>query len=305
MEKWLKERVLHRYIIENFKKYHHGGLKIIQVKDNKDQFPDLFCLLENGKEVPVEIEWQSSNFVLHGHDINYLKENQGFLFVFYKNQDLGFDVPQYLIQSDDFEKWFAEHAIEIAKDTLKDYKIESRLQRTYPKLWFTYLSLKAGGTIHFDLSLKRWTWGVQENYSNFVINHISSIQSGDLIAFVGPGRGFRGRVDLKTWSKRGFKGKFESIILCRVTKGYYFDKTQIWRGIGKWKNELFPHRFDFDRNPVLNVRNIQINNLTIATKYELHSMIYNNLISGSPSSLVDLIYYGEPSIISPIKPSII
>ena len=89
MEKWLKERVLHRYIIENFKKYHHGGLKIIQVKDNKDQFPDLFCLLENGKEVPVEIEWQSSNFVLHGHDINYLKENQGFLFVFDKDRDLG------------------------------------------------------------------------------------------------------------------------------------------------------------------------------------------------------------------------
>ena len=108
------------------------------------------------------------------------------------------------------------------------------------------MSLKAGGTIHFDLSLKRGTWGVQENYSHFVINHISSIQSGDLIAFVGPGRGFRGRVDLKTWSKRGFKGKFESVKLYKVTKGYYFDKTQIWKGIGKWKNELFPHRFDFD-----------------------------------------------------------
>lgn len=85
MEKWLKERVLHRYIIENFKKYHHDGLKIIHVKDNKDQFPDLFCVLEDGKEVPVEIEWQSSNFVDHRHDINYLKENQGF--VCYKNQD--------------------------------------------------------------------------------------------------------------------------------------------------------------------------------------------------------------------------
>ena len=107
------------------------------------------------------------------------------------------------------------------------------------------------------------------------------------VKFVIPRRGFSGRVDLKTWSKRGFKGKFEGVKLYRVTKGYYFDKTQIWTGIGKWENELSPHRFDFDRKPALNLRNIQISKLTVITKSELHSMIHNNLVSGSPSSLVE------------------
>ena len=50
MEKWLKERVLHRYVIENFEKCRHAGQKILRVRDNKDQFPDLFCTLEDGTE---------------------------------------------------------------------------------------------------------------------------------------------------------------------------------------------------------------------------------------------------------------
>lgn len=75
METWLKERFLQRYAIENFSKFKPFGLKIISVRDNKDRYPDLFCILENGKEVPAEVEWRSGNFVQHGHDINELKDN--------------------------------------------------------------------------------------------------------------------------------------------------------------------------------------------------------------------------------------
>lgn len=295
MEKWLKERVLHRYVLENYKKYTHNGMKIIQVKDNKDQYPDLFCILENGKEVPVEVEWKSSNFVQHGHDINFIRENQGFLFVCSKDQDLGYDVPQYLLQTDDFEKWFESHAKEIARDTLIEYKEEAKAERVFPKLWFTYLSLKAGGIEHFEVSLKRGVWGVQEGYSGFVINQISSIQKGDIIAFIGPGRGFRGRVDLKTWSKRAFTGKFERVRLYRVAKGYYFDRTHVWKGARKWTNETFPHRFDFNPHPILDLKNVPINKLSMTAKTELHSMVYNNLIPANPSSMIDLIFYGEPA----------
>lgn len=304
MEKWLKERILHRYIIENYKKYHHNGLKIIQVKDNKDQFPDLFCILENGKEVPVEIEWQSSNFVQHRHDINYLKENHGFLFVCLKDQDLGYDVPQYLIKTDDFEKWFSDHSVEIVKDTLKEYKTESRVQRAFPKLWFTYLSLKAGGSEHFKISLQRGVRGVQEKYSPYVINQISSIQAGDIIAFIGPGRAFPGRIDLKAWSKRDFRGRFEMSRLYRVTKGYYFDKTPVWPGSGQWKDEVFPHRFSFDTTPIINLNSIAIRKLSITAKNELHNMVYNNIIAASPSTLVDLIFHSEQSDKSILPPSL-
>ena len=82
MEVWLRERVLQRYVIENFSKYKPFGLKIIsKPEDNKDKFPDLWCHLENGKRVPAEVEWKSSNFVQHKHDLNFIRENEGFLFV--------------------------------------------------------------------------------------------------------------------------------------------------------------------------------------------------------------------------------
>lgn len=206
METWIKERVLQRYIIENYHKYRPQGLRILQVRDNKDQYPDLYCLLENGREVPAEVEWQSSNFVQHGHDIKFLKESQGMLFVCEKDQDLGFDIPQVEIEIPHFENWFVENASRIIQDTTAPYKKRvGEQERRIPKLWFTYLSLKAGGVSDFDLALENSTWGVQESYATSVINQISTVQENDLIAFIGPGRGFPGRVEVKTWLKKDSK----------------------------------------------------------------------------------------------------
>jgi hypothetical protein len=115
---------------------------------------------------------------------------------------------------------------------MRDYQAQARAERTFPKLWFTYLSLKAGGTGHFEVSLKAGVWGVQESYHPYVINQISSIQEGDLIGFVGPGRNFLGRVDRSIWVKNSFKGWFERIRLYRVTRRYYFDRTPVWKGRG-------------------------------------------------------------------------
>jgi len=267
------------------------SLRILKVRDNKDQYPDLYCLLENGNEVPAEVEWQSSNFVQHGHDLNLLKENQGILFVCEKDQDLGFDIPQIEIDMTHFESWFVDNAAKIIQDTTAPYK--KRVEdRKIPKLWFTYLSLKAGGVSDFDLALEKETWGVQENYSPSVINQISTVHENDLIAFIGPGRGFPGRVELKTWLKKGFKGYFERIRVYRVTKGYFLNRTPIWKGTGKWIGEVFPHRFKFDRRQVIDLKNIRISKLAVNSKQELHGMVYGNFIGTNPSTLVDIIYHG-------------
>lgn len=50
------------------KNYSQLGFEKI-VKDNKDKFPD-FVMFENGKEVRVELEVFSSNFIDHNHDEN-------------------------------------------------------------------------------------------------------------------------------------------------------------------------------------------------------------------------------------------
>ncbi len=294
METWLKERILHRYIIENYSKYRPQGLKILKVRDNKDQYPDLYCLLENNTEVPAEVEWKSSNFIQHDHDLNFLKENQGVLFVCEKDQDLGFDIPQIEIDIPHFESWFIDNASKIIQDTTEPYKRHED-NRKIPKLWFTYLSLKAGGVSDFDLALENETWGVQENYSPSVINQISTLQENDLVGFIGAGRGFPGRINLKTWMKKGFRGYFERIRVYRVTKGYFFDRTPIWKGKGKWKDESFPHRFKFDNRPIIDLRNVRISKLSLNSKQELHSMVYGNFISANPSTLVDIIYNSEIS----------
>jgi len=293
LETWLKERVLQRYVIENHSKFKPFGKKIINVRDNKDRFPDLYCILEDGKEIPAEVEWKSSNFVQHGHDINELKENQGLLFVCEKDQDIGFEIPQIEINIGDFESWFTKNSLRIIQDTTEPYKKQSK-ERKIPKLWFSYLSLKAGGVSDFEKALVSHTWGVQKNYAPSVINQISTIQKNDLIAFVGPGRGFPGRVDLRKWTKRSFMGSFERIQVYRVTRGYFYDDSKvIWQGNGKWKDEIFPHRFEFDPIPIINLKNIQIRTLSETSKQELHSMVYGNLISANPSTLVDIIYHAE------------
>lgn len=294
METWIRERILQRYILENHSKFRINNKKIISVRDNKDQFPDLFCLLENKKEVPAEVEWKSSNFIQHGHDINLLKQNDGFLFVCEIDQRLGFKIPQVKINLNDFEKWFEKNSLKIIRDTTAPYKKIQK--RKFPNLWFTYLSTRASGESDFQKALKHKTWGVQKNYSAFVINNISSMQKNDLIAFIGPGKKFtpRGRVPLKVWKAKSFKGYLENVLVFRVTSDYFYDeKTIIWKGKGRWQNEVFPHRFKFSEKPILNLKNVRINELSVTAMEELHSMVYSNFVSADPATLVDIIFHSE------------
>ena len=127
MEVWLKERVLQRYVIENYSKYRPFGLKIISTpEDNKDKFPDLWCHLENGKRVPCEVEWKTSNFAQHGHDLNFIRENEGFLFVCQDDHNLGDEILREIIDIDDFEKWFVSNSLRIIQDTTHTYKKRSQ-----------------------------------------------------------------------------------------------------------------------------------------------------------------------------------
>lgn len=54
-----------RWFRKNYKKIGFNAI----IKDNKDRFPD-FIMLEGDKEVRVELEIKSSNFLLHKHPIS-------------------------------------------------------------------------------------------------------------------------------------------------------------------------------------------------------------------------------------------
>jgi hypothetical protein len=176
----------------------------------------------------------------------------------------------------------------VTETTSSLHKIDQ--ERKLPKLWFTYLSFKGDGVLHFESALRHQVWGIQKNYKPTTNNQIKGIQKGVLIAFIGPGKNFPGRVPLSEWIKKSFKGYFEKIRVFRVTRGYYVEDTKIWTTRGKWKDELFPHRFDFDRNPLIVMKDIKVNNLGLTSKKEIHSTVYSNIRMCDPHTLVDILH---------------
>jgi len=162
----------------------------------------------------------------------------------------------------------------------------------HPVLWFTYLTLKAGGTQHFPKTLRLGIWGVPKNYPTII--RFRNISEDDLIAFIGPGKGFPGRSNLLDWKIPTFRGYFENVKIFRVTEGYYYDETKIWTPIGKkWKNERWPHRFKFDPKPLVDLHKILINKLNESSIKNLHSVVYANLVRGKSSTLSDILLHSS------------
>ena len=296
---WIPETVLQRYVKDNkdkFSQYFEG--KITHVEWRNDRYPDLVFVIDNNIRIPVEVEWKTSNFLAHKHDPEVLTlgkgyDSKGLLFVgkIEPNYDVG-NIEQVEISLKDFEKWFERVSGTLVKETTKElHKIDET--RKLPKLWFTYLSFKGDGVLHFETALKNQIWGIQKNYKPTTNNQIKGIQKGDLVAFIGPGKKFPGRVPLSDWVKKSFKGYFEKIQVFKVTSSYFEDNSKVWKTRGKWINELFPHRFNFDRNPLIVMKNIQINKLGLTTKKELHNTVYSNIRMCDPHSLVDILHNAE------------
>jgi len=299
---WIPERVLQRYVLENkekFAKYFDG--KITHVDWNDDRYPDLTFIIDENRKIPVEIEWKTSNFLHHKHDPDVLTRNNGLLIVgkIEPEFDVG-KIKQIELNLKDFEKWFKKRSDWLVKDTTKELH-EIDQQRTIPKLWFTYLSLKGDAVKHFETALKHEVWGIQENYKPTTESQIRGIKKGDLIAFIGPGRWEKGRVPLLEWTKKSFKGYFEKIRVYKVTSDYFYENSKIWEGKRKWKDELYPHRFRFNKNPIILVKKCRINKLGLTTKKELHRTVFSNIRMVDPFSLVDILHYSEQMNLSESK----
>ena len=67
--KLVPEVILHRYIQDKFEQFQETFEKLFDsrisyVRRNvpEDKFPDLYFVLEDKREIPVEVEWKTSNF---------------------------------------------------------------------------------------------------------------------------------------------------------------------------------------------------------------------------------------------------
>ena len=292
------EKVLQRFVLEEYKifqKYFDAKISYVRYNQPIDTYPDLYFVLEDKREIPVEVEWKTSNFLSHKHDSDILIQQKGFIFVgiIEPDVDVG-SIKQFLIPLDKFEKWFEKNSQKLITETTKSlHEIDQK--RELPKLWFTYLSAKGNSIKHFQTGLKHQVWGVTKTYKVRSESSIGDVKEEDLIAFIGIGKGFPGRIPLSDWIKKSFKGYFEHIYVFRVTSDYYPNESKIWETSpkGKWKDELYPHRFHFNNSPLLIMKNIKINQLGLTTKKELHSLVFSNFRKCESHTLVDIMHNGE------------
>ncbi len=285
--KWIEEKVIQRYWVENCKKYaRKDGRKIITGRYNRtfDRYPDTYCTLSDGKEVPVEVEWRTTDF---DHPIEELRNNDGFIVVLEENDN--FELEQITIKRNDFTKWFENNSRLIAENTI-DSVIKTRTSRAYPKLWFIYVA-KSAVKNYEEISRKKGVWGVPGSKKFMRIRKYETIQKNDLITFItsynAPKGAFGGRMKFEQFQKGGF---FTEVNIFRVSKGYYYDETKIWPEV---VGEVYPHRFDFDKKPILTLHTVNIKKLADSTKRKLHSIVSVPFTEGEPFELVDMMSYSK------------
>lgn len=311
----IHEIILQTYVKDNFREFDDEFFQLFQsnidsVRFNspKDKFPDLFFTLKNGKEIPVEVEWKTSNF---DHESNpifpWFKENHGMVMVGVKESDVNLGLKEIKVDLDKFEKWYIQNAPKLVSEELKELEsVEKATKRRQPKVWFTLLTKKGGALAHFEPALEYQTWGIQEKYNVGIGKgtRLQEIQANDLIVFLAGlhgnyknkhGKNVAGRYNMKEWSKKSFNGKFDYALVFKISSDYYYSKTpKIWKTSqnGKWKDEVFPHRFKFNKNPVMILKDLRVKNLSTSTKSELQNTVYVNFRMGSNDTLADLIHYG-------------
>ena len=120
---YIPEIVLQEFVKEKFQIFQkHFEKKILYVRNNtpRDKYPDLYFVLEDKTEIPVEVEWKTSNF---DHNPDILIEQNGFIFTAIIEPDVRIGaIKQIKIPLDKFEKWYEANAKKLVKETTEDLK---------------------------------------------------------------------------------------------------------------------------------------------------------------------------------------
>lgn len=277
MPRWFGEKILIAYWEENSHKYKlPNDIKILKAERNPnfDGYPDIIKNeLENGDVVPCEIEWATTKFKEHKHDINLLIEKNGFLVTFIENS--AFDVPQVRINNDDLLKWFRKRSGKLLEETLDLIRINTK-ERIDSFVWIIYIPNR--GRKDSRIAFNNGIWGFPEdkNKKRRGLDEITQIKRDDIVIFIKEFKSDESnKIDtprIKDLSK--FKGKINEIIAVRVTNGYYFDELNII-----WESKIYPHRFKFDKDVIFKGENINFNSDIFGVK--LHEQIASRINAGT------------------------
>lgn len=118
---------------------------------------------------------------MHGHDINELREKNGFLIVY--KQNAGFPVEQVQIDKNDFINWFKESAENLCVETLQN--IEKSVKKSKePQIYLFYVPIN--GRNNFEIAMNNGVWGFTggDKKTTRGLEKIMQMKKGDILVFV-------------------------------------------------------------------------------------------------------------------------
>lgn len=273
MAKWFDETILIKYWEDRCNKYElQDGRKINSAKRNPSfgRYPDISeNYLSDRTVVLAEIKWATTSFDNHGHDIEELRKNNGFLIVY--NQNSGFPVEQVQIDKDDLIEWFKEEAENLCIETLQNIEHSAKKSKE-PQIYLFYIP--KSGRENFEIAMNNGVWGFPANNKGRVrgLQKLMQIKKGDLLIFVREWKSGKkvtgGRV-----KEEDYIGHFKEIVGVTVTKGFYEDTKPIW------KNTVYPYRVNFRKEILFKGRDIPCNEKALGKS--LHEILRKLQVNGS------------------------
>lgn len=298
--KWIDEKVLQYYFKENCSSYKlkvgdaEKTIESCRFNIPFDDYPDLFCSID-GKTYPIEVEWSSTDYDHDKRTPEKHKEfvtNEGFLVVYTKTAEIQ-GLRQIEVNPGDFRKWFRNNAGRIFDESVKSFRDELIPNRSYPKIFVIYLGREAER--NFVVAQTRGVWGFTTprfRQSSSIILHI---KKNDIVLFIGP------TIDIQSkeyHSSRDFrpteyfnkvKGNPNLIITnvkaFRIVKGYWDEVIMagkenrpyhiVWPDETE-ENRKYPHRFEFENEPIINFKNIRMNRIAKSTIESLRKIMLSS-----------------------------
>jgi hypothetical protein len=280
--RWLDEKVLQKYWEARCRNYSLKDGRQIRgatLNPRSDGYPDVIeNHLSAGTPVPAEIEWVTTDFDRHKHDINLLKDPGGFIIVL--KQDAGFPLEQVQIDEADFIQWFRENAEPLCRETVAEVRrISARSQE--PQILLFYLGKSRTAERNFQIALHHGVWGFPTNRRGVTrgLPKIQQIKKHDIVVFI---RSWAAAPHAKVSGGRlpadRYIGHYEQILGVTVTKGYYNTSSP-----RLWPDNEYPHRFDFRKEPLFVGNNIPCNPKDLGKA--LHEILRVLQVNGSVERL--------------------
>jgi hypothetical protein len=192
------EKLIHRYYLESLYffentidkaslipkfenpriKFNNLALVVPEDARKSGYRPDFTLFFKNyQKEVPVEVKWKSSEFNKK-NQIDYIKNNNGFLVVFENDTNVG--VPTVVIDPKDFQEWMAKRIYTLTRDSLNSKNIGD----TSGNKWI--IALRGESPM---VNFKRMMNATNQNFwafknSKYVTNQIFNLQKNDKMIFL-------------------------------------------------------------------------------------------------------------------------